>query len=96
METTKILAATVASAFLLTALPAVAGRVIPLSGMGTSTGPDRSAADSEALDQATSMCVGTVVSTSKTTDSCIKIGSDDSAQYACTVMGRAMCELAGR
>ena len=81
-------------------VPALAGRTIYVTGSATATESDRSSADSEALDQATTqanaLCIGNVISTSKTMDTCFKIGDGDNAQYTCSVMVRAACELPGR
>jgi hypothetical protein len=67
-------------------------------GSGTATEPDRAAADSEAFDaastQANAICTGKIDSNYiKTSDVCLKQGSDDDTQYFCAVSVKAQCLL---
>ncbi len=74
--------------------------ILWLSGSGTATESDRSSADSEALDQATtqvnSICTGEVQTVEKTGDNCITLGGEGSQTFTCIVLVKAKCVIGGR
>jgi hypothetical protein len=68
-----------------------------LTGIGTASESDRGQAVSEATEQAqgnaSSPCVGNVVSTSTLSTNCIPFTIGDTTTYTCTVTVRATCQF---
>ncbi|HVI11203.1 MAG TPA: hypothetical protein VND65_23195 [Candidatus Binatia bacterium] len=70
---------------------------LSVSGIGIGYGPDQSTADQEADQNAQqtmqNSCVGTVISSRKTSDQCGNLGSDDNPKYMCTVGYVGVCQV---
>lgn len=93
----------VSAVFLSIATLATAQREVSIwvIGNGTASEPDRSSADAEALDQATtfanSVCPGLVQNVMKTSDFCGNLSADpDNPNWMCTVSVKAQCIVATR
>jgi hypothetical protein len=96
---------TLAMAFVMSATVAIAQTrtiTIYVSGSGSASESDRQQAMDEATQQAqnwaNSSCIGIVVNTNTTSQSCVKLGSEDQndVSYTCMVTVKAACQIESR